>query len=236
MPRRWKFLAVVFVVSIAGFWWLWPSPRMRIEAGDIKFTYEPGPGGNLRQVARIYGSFVIRDLRLFPDPCKLAPYVPWLGSCVSTIESQGTGGACLVANLNEVNAKRGKPPIGSCTQRVECVSGIIDGEFAYCDGRPGTPGQCWVKPPDTQGQICNRSVDYPSDTLRIWSPDRAYDTYIDGQGPYSVPSEYRGVHWRVAACLNELDPKTGKDYVRLTGKSCGEGGGMNVYGTAAFVP
>lgn len=204
----WKALVLVLCTLAAAISLGWPRnpPRngMKISAGPIKQM-------NAHQ---ILGSF-----RLSASPSRNA------------ILSGGTGGACLVANLNQVNAKRGKPRIPFCTQRSDCVPGTIGGEISYCDGRAGKPGECWVKPSGPPSALCNRSLDYSP--LRIWSPSQDYNTPKDG--PYLVPPEYRGVKWRVTACLNEIDPTTGKDYVPGSGKSCGEGGGMNDFGPPALV-
>lgn len=204
----WKAIVLVLctfaaVISL-GWSWTPPTTGMKVSAGPIKLT-------NAHQ---IQGSF-----KLSVSPSRNA------------ILSNGTGGACLVANLNQVNAKRGKPRIPVCTQRSDCMPGTIAGEVSYCDAKAGTAGECWVKPSGPASTLCNRSLDYSP--LRIWSPSQDYDTPKDG--PYVVPPEYRGVKWRVISCLNAMDPTTGKDYVRGSGKSCGEGGGMNDFGPPTLV-
>lgn len=197
---------VVLVGVIAVVWVGSFSAEKTILAGDIEINHSQGPGGNFRPDPMINGSFRLVGAYLYP--CKFLPsWLLWLtNNCPPTIKSQGTGGACLVANLNQVNAKRGKSPIASCTEDSECKTGTIDDEYAYCDGSPGKPGECWVKPLVSEDHLCNRSKDYDPPALRIWSLNQDYNTFKDGHGPYAVPPEYRDVQWRVVARLNGATP------------------------------
>lgn len=195
------------------------SNEKKVYPGDVKWSFD-----ELGR-ASIWGSFTIK-------------HVPSGG-----VESEGTGGACLVADLNErYHQPSGVPPDG-CTNNADCNN---DDELkakkwsGYCDGSPGKPGKCWVRPstdPPTNPILCNRSIDTgnlvddnegslnSAGDMKIWTLGKPHKA---PKQPYLVPDEYRGIKWRVVACLNKINPNTGHDE-----KGCG---GMQVLGTPRQVP
>ncbi len=150
--------------------WTW-SPQTidkKISAGAIEFSPEYGPAGH-----KLVGSFKIST-----SPSQNA------------IRSNGTGGACLVADLNRFD----KPTRASngqnrkCTKNSDCKAGLPSSWSGYCDVDGGKT--CWVRPGDLA------KPRYP-EHAPLESFSRVYP------GP---------VRWRVVACLNGIDPTTQQYY------------------------
>jgi len=155
-----------------------------------------------------------------------------------TIKSQGTGGACLVANLNILNpgqpgmstpGKIENPDTGTpkrpCLKNSDCQRFLNPGWAGYCD--EGT-GICWVRP-GTAEELCNRSIDYTPP--KIWQDGFKNPT---PKTPHHFPVlSPAPIEWRVLACLNKLgstDRHCG-DPVNLDGENK-----LQVFGKIKAVP
>jgi len=182
--------------------WTW-SPQTidkKISAGAIEFSPEYGPAGH-----KLVGSFKIST-----SPSQNA------------IRSNGTGGACLVADLNRFD----KPTRASngqnrkCTKNSDCKAGLPSSWSGYCDVDGGKT--CWVRPGPGNAELCNKSlnytpprvweedVDHPSNTTPF---DLAKPRYPEHAPLESFSRVYPGpVRWRVVACLNGIDPTTQQYY------------------------
>ena len=165
------------------------SGEKTIHAGEITIDHFPVGQPHIGILSVIRGSFTI-DTPVLKH---------------ATIPSQGTGGACLVADLNKFDKPdpSGIPP-GGCSKNSDCQK-VPTGWSGYCDTEHK---KCWVRPGEAT-DFCNRSKDYP--TPKIWE-----DGIKNPTPPYSVssfvsPGSPVLVEWRVAACLNQKDPMTGQD-------------------------
>ena len=123
-------------------------------------------------------------------------------STVPTILSHGTGGACLIADLNF----KGIPDLGGrCTTNAACTDAIPEKYkkdwYGYC-----VAGTCWTRP-GPQSSLClihsrkNGAAPWSTGSHQIpTSPAGIVDTYrelgIGGNKP---------VKWRVHACMNGSD-------------------------------
>jgi hypothetical protein len=132
----------------------------------------------------------------------------------AAIPSVGTGGACLVA---EMLNSAGEPI--SCTNDSSCLRSpmeeqILGPHTEYCQPVDKT---CWFKVENW----CNKSGNYKP--VRIWSLGVVNDT---NDTPVATT---KGRRWRVYACTNGIDEKTG-----LTNYDCGGSGpnSMHNWGNA----
>lgn len=171
-------IVVLVTVTTSGLYPAGPEKR-KIDAGIINVTDQP----------QIQGSFKIYK------------------SSQGGILSYGTGGACLVADLNPsipTMSTAGR----KCSKNADCNEGLpFAGWQGYCD----TDGdkRCWVRPgPPQSHELCNKSAFYgpppqpwPDD---IWnkSNDPKFDVSLFRQ---SYPTLRHPVRWRVVACLNGAD-------------------------------
>lgn len=151
------------------------------------------------------------------------------------IKTNGTGGACLVADLNEFGLPRMSNPDRMCSKNSECQSFYPtmaqEGFVGYCDYKGDH--KCWVRPGDGP-DLCNRSKDYTSP--KIWDVNVHYPAsqkqfgftaprYAFESVPLTSPAGARivlrsfmdtyykhdkGIRWRVVACLNGTDPASGE--------------------------
>jgi len=176
------------------------APEKRtITPGPIEFQRVPRPNGRVSvNTNKIYGSFVVSPSTA-PD-AKL---------------SIGTGGACLIADLNRFDYpkrdRRGRAR--KCSENGDCQTGLPGSWWGYCDSK----GEkiCWVRPGPDNFQFCNKSVLY--DSVRIWEDNKKHDSnksfdlsaprYPWRRGPdlvnLSFWQRFPGpVRWRVVACLN----------------------------------
>jgi len=230
----WRSIVVVFGVSLvtvmATVSYLSADfPKKTISAGRIEWTPVTPSAANSPAEARIKGSFTISSI---PPGQENAEAIP----------SNGTGGACLVAEWGRFGL--GDAP--SCSKNSDCMNALPPDKrgdiptntikwFGYChEGE----GKCWLRPGGVE--LCNRSPDY--DPLRRWD-DGTYDTpketyYVpappgSGSGRPVHTVYPRPITWRVVACLNQIDPATGND-----SKGCGAGGPLRkqVFGTPKRVP
>jgi hypothetical protein len=171
--------AALIVAVVVGMWNY--SGEKTIDAGDIELFVGP-------LSSEIKGSFTVSTPKVKRR----------------TIPSQGTGGACLVANLNPGKPNMSGIPGGRCSKNSDCQQSLNPGWAGYCD--QGT-GICWVRP-GTAEQFCNlsRFVTPPTPPI-IWEDGIKYPTpklYFQLRSPSAID-------WRVVACLNQIDPATGKD-------------------------
>lgn len=153
-----------------------------IEAGDIVVS-------QVSNTSEIKGSFKV--------------YTPWLKHN-NTILSKGTGGACLVANLNPIYPGvpdiSGVPRTRRCSLNSECQKGLETGWFGYCDAGAGT-GICWVKPGGDE--FCNKSNMPPEFPPPIIWQDGITNTVPKSTHYFQASTS--NIHWRVVACLNGID-------------------------------
>jgi hypothetical protein len=118
------------------------------------------------------------------------------------IASLGSGGACLIADLNAINLPNDTP---SCTADAQCQKGLPQGHFGYC-----VANKCWVRPgPPTQ--MCDRTIDrggVPFALGQHWLPPKdsaSGATHIDVSHVYRLPGAAgKQFGWRVHSCLNGL--------------------------------
>jgi hypothetical protein len=127
------------------------------------------------------------------------------------VNSTGTGGACLIADLNSVAIPQNG---GACHDDDDCTELPADVTtdlpiedqrwYSYCVKPEGQPvGRCWTK---AGGAYCNKSPTAP------WS-----------LGPHPVPVSFvdmtavfqrtgmSAIAWRVHTCLNPYNAALGKD-------------------------
>lgn len=192
------FCAIAAIGTLGLIAWGQPTPRRKISAGAIKFSPATNP-------PKLQGSFKIST-----SPSQNA------------IRSNGTGGACLVADLNRFD----KPTRASngqnrkCTKNSDCKAGLPSSWSGYCDVDVGKT--CWVRPGPGNAELCNKSlnytpprvweedVDHPSNTTPF---DLAKPRYPEHAPLESFSRVYPGpVRWRVVACLNGKDPTTQQYY------------------------
>ena len=190
------------------------SGEKTIRAGEIKINYktfiqppEPLP-------ISIEGSFTI-DTPVLKH---------------ATIPSQGTGGACLVADLNAYGKPDMSGTTGLCSVNSDCKSGLPADWVGYC----GPEKRCWVRP-GKQADLCNISKFYP--ILKIWEDGIRNPT---PRMPYLVTlfahsGDLVRVKWRVVACLN-MKKQNGVDVSIPTEGGCASQDGtmrMEVFGKPA---
>ncbi len=194
------FVLCAFAAAISLGWTYSPQTSgKKISAGAIALSPGHGPAGH-----KLVGSFKIST-----SPSQNA------------IRSNGTGGACLVADLNRF----GFPQMPSrqdrkCTKNSDCTEGLPAKWSGYCD----VDGEktCWVRPGPDNAELCNKSpnytpprvweedVDHPSNTTPF---DLAKPRYPEHAPLESFSRAYpRPVRWRVVACLNGIDPATQQYY------------------------
>ncbi len=186
-------LCALAAVSALGWTGRLQTPGKKITAGVIKFS----PASNPRT---LQGSF-----RISTSPSQNA------------IRGNGTGGACLVADLNRFGIPA--MPTGQnrkCTKNSDCTVGLPARWSGYCDvDREKT---CWVRPGPGNAELCNKSplepweedLDHPSNTMPF---DLAKPRYPEHAPLESFSRVYPGpVRWSVVACLNGSDPNTQQYY------------------------
>jgi hypothetical protein len=206
------FVAFIAIVAAAVVWWgMWKwnyDGEKTIRAGEIEVVFG-GLGSHGQPLPNaIKGSFTLSTPML-----KLG-----------TIRSQGTGGACLVANLNPYRVSGVQ---GGCSKNSDCQGGL-NGWAGYCDG---VTGICWIRPGGDE--FCNKSNQYPGfPPGKIWVDGVKNLTPKDGPHSFQELSS-APVEWRVLACLNGIDPDTGKDTT-----DCKTGGPrrIEVFGKIKSVP
>ena len=161
------------------------------------------------------------------------------------IPSNGTGGACLVADLNRFNF----PTLSGgqsrkCTKNSDCLVGLPARWSGYCD----VDGKrtCWVRPGPDNDDLCNKSPFVP------WDEDVEHET---GKIPFdlsmprypeltpleSFSSTYPGpIRWRILACLNGKDlvwdPESGKNMPACAAKGASNQERMLIFGPLRVVP
>ena len=185
-------------------------------------------GGNDKQAATV---------RLVNDPGKVEllnpPNTPgnqiWTTFTIkasthpTAIESPGTGGACLVADLNAHNLPVMADPQRRCTKNAECygglgVAGSTDGWVGYCD--IDGDKKCWVRP-RKQPELCK--IGPQPQNVAIETPKFALDPF---KARFPGP-----VRWRAVACLNGFNGTTNRDCGLIDG-----GVRREVMGTPRAVP
>jgi hypothetical protein len=128
----------------------------------------------------------------------------------TAIESNGKGGACLIADLNSfgIPAMPGNPT-RRCTLNADCQGGLnvpgtpTAGWWGYCD--MDGDKKCWVRP-GPPPVFCNING-----TVRPL--DKVIDTPHVSIDPFKA--KFPGpVRWRAIACLNGKD---NKDCTRMDG-------------------
>jgi hypothetical protein len=152
------------------------------------------------------------------------------------IRSIGTGGACMVADLNHLNIpartplgtveKPVSPPVGLpyrgyCQTSSQCNGSLPAGWAGYCIEnacwtRPGGGEYCTRSTPDNGGQPWELGVDHPV-PLNGASPAPSEPPYIDVSAIYKILEQrskmhgfrQRWINWRIHACLNGIDAKGG---------------------------
>lgn len=111
-----------------------------------------------------------------------------------TVPSQGTGGACLVADMNQLPSTA----TGKCLNNSECYQSLPDDWAGYCEKETG---KCWVRP-GSQGLFCNVSGMYPPvPPGKKWTDETKNPVPISS--PYSYQYSLSTTDWRVMACLNK---------------------------------
>lgn len=185
------FLVVVVIAAI----WVRILQGKTIRAGEVTLT-----GQN-----QIRGSFTVTTKQFLLS----------MGSVA--IRSKGTGGACLVADLNRFSIPSIPPTPGwKCSQNSDCQEGLPDKGLptawaGYCDVDGGK--KCWVRPSPQSSQFCNISHFHPPPPGKIWDGTNEATKDPNHLLPF-VHGPYQGkpIDWRVVACLNheDPDPKEGK--------------------------
>lgn len=221
---RVKYVFPILVAAIAVALFAAPA-NMVIVPGAVEFS-----NGN------ITGSFVV-TIAGGPD----------------SLLSNGSGGACLFADLNPRNIpdKRALTD-GKCTNDSQCQAGLAllgqatSGWAGHCDKDEGV---CWVRPgPDLpEGtDLCNKrpftpweeDVNHPSNTVPFDLSKRRYEVPGPGHGASALESFARKfpgpVRWRVVACLNGVfTPQPG---VRPPCATPGSTNRRIEFGTPRWVP
>jgi hypothetical protein len=181
---------LIAAVVVLGIWNLNFPGEKTIRVGEIEVAINTGAGQGLPRNSEIKGSFMV--------------YTPILK--LGSIQSQGIGGACLVADLNQF----GKPDMsgvtgGRCKKNSDCQVSRLErdaGWAGYCDG--GT-GICWIRPGGDE--FCNRSKDYIH-LPELPPPGKIWEDGIKNTIP-KEPHYFQGlfplINWRVVACLNETN-------------------------------
>lgn len=178
--------------------------RLVNEPGKVELLSQPNSDGN-----QIWTTFTIKA-----------------STHPTAIESPGTGGACLVADLNAFNLPVMPAGPRSCTLNADCQSGLnvagtpTAGWVGYCD--IDGDKKCWVRP-GTQPGLCNVGpVIRPLDTI-IETPHVSLAAF---KARYPGP-----VRWRTVACLNGYSPPNNRDCALRDG-----GNRREVMGTPKAVP
>ena len=129
------------------------------------------------------GSFIISPAQSGPSP----------------IQSMGTAGACLIADLNSINLPNTGP---SCSKDTDCQGGLTGGWYGYC-----VASRCWVRP-GTQKSHCSISAidnggqPWGHGTHKVPKSAPA----IDVSSVYGLPGAAgKSFQWRMRACLNGLN-------------------------------
>jgi hypothetical protein len=208
----------------------------KISAGAIHFSSEIGPAGQFTiNPDELQGSFKIST-----------------SFSKTAIPSDGTGGGCLVADLNAFHIPRiPADPDWKCSRNSDCQE-LPSGWAGYCDANGERT--CWVRPgPRDDEHLCNKSPlvawregIYPSNEKPFnFSAPYSRSPQLDGSvGLRSFSATYPGpVRWRVVACLNGIHPETGKTkYANAKGedtRGCAEIDSeyrMEVFGPITTVP
>lgn len=141
----------------------------------------------------------------------------------TAIASPGTGGACLVADLNA----HGLPVMSAprrCTKNADCQGGLgvvgsTEGWWGYCDIEGDK--KCWIRP-GKQPELCKvgpqpKDVDVETPHFPITAAFKA-----------RFPGPLR---WRAVACLNGYNGSTNRDCGLMDG-----GVRREVMGTPRAVP
>ena len=163
----------------------------------------------------------------------------------AAIPSNGTGGACLVADLNRFDF----PALSGgqnrkCTKNSDCMAGLPARWSGYCD--VDRERICWVRPGPDSNDLCNKSpfepwkedVDHPAGTMPL---DLSKPRY-PGLAPLeSFSSTYPGpVRWRILACLNgkdlAWDPESGENKPACAAKDASDQKRRLVFGPIRVVP
>jgi hypothetical protein len=132
-------VAAVVLGSVAWTWGPWILGK-KISAGAIQFS----PDG-------LSGSFKIST-----------------SFSKNAIPSDGTGGGCLVADLNQFDIPRmSSGQDRKCTKNSDCNEGLRTGWWGYCDA--DGERTCWVRPGHGTTELCNKSVDYAPPN--VWEED-----------------------------------------------------------------
>lgn len=177
--------------------------RLVNEPGRVELAALPNSAGN-----EIWTTFTIKE-----------------STHPTAIASPGTGGACLVADLNSFDMPVMSDPQRRCTKNADCQGGIVnqpgsptEGWFGYCD--IDGDKKCWMRP-GKQLQLCKigpqpQNVSIETPRLPLAGFKAAYP------GP---------VRWRAVACLNGYNGSTNRDCSLVDG-----GVRREVFGTPRAVP
>jgi len=191
-------------------------PFRSILAGDLQ--------QNPQNPSEIRGSFTIQFQKeaLVADGIKL------------NIRSQGTAGACLLANLNTWDIPKG---VVSCTTNQECEDGKIGNATIKDKKWEGVciEGVCWTRPGIDQ-ELCDKSpfhkgAPWPEGEHPIPEPPKWFD-WATRKLELDIPAA-EPVEWRVLACLNEFNEQKQED-----SRDCGSGGPLRMVktGNVAKIP
>ena len=165
---------------------------------------------------------ICADAIEFTDPTLKGSFEISIGG-KGAIPSDGTGGACLVADLNPFHMPEiPHDPAWKCSANSDCGKGLPPAwaGYGYCDEKEGT---CWVRPgPPNDKHLCNKS---PEDPWEVGIPHASNTEPFDLSANYSwyaVAADglvlrrsfsdiFPGpVRWRVVACLNTIHPDNGE--------------------------
>jgi hypothetical protein len=175
--------------------------RLVNEPGKVELLNPPNTPGN-----QIWATFVMSE-----------------STHPTAIESPGTGGACLLADLNGFNLPNMASP-RNCTKNADCQAGLNDvtagtgGWWGYCDIEGDK--KCWVRP-GIPPKLCKKGA-LTKDTVNE-TPHYDLDTF-KARFPGSI-------RWRAAACLNGFDGGPNDDCGLVDG-----GVRREVMGTPRAVP
>ena len=156
--------------------------RLVNEPGRVELAALPNSAGN-----EVWTTFTIKE-----------------STHPTAIASPGTGGACLVADLNSFDMPVMSDPQRRCTKNSDCQGGInVQGTptqswAAYCD--IDGDKKCWVRP-GPQGALCK--IGPQPQNVAIETPRFPLDGF---KATYSGP-----VRWRAVACLNGYNPPNNRD-------------------------
>jgi hypothetical protein len=115
-----------------------------------------------------------------------------------TLESIGSGGACLIAKLDP-----GHPTM--CKSDSECQATAPSGGYGYCIDKvttnAGQAGQCWYKPGGDQ-YCAKRPPATPWPDGDHTTPDPTGKIDVGQLYAALPPNGPKQISWRVLACLN----------------------------------